>query len=85
MRLLVGCCLFVFSVVQHLPLPQKLDSFTALDEAVAAGTSLAETGTLANPFHSMATGPTAHVAPGFPLLVAGIVKIWGTGRMRSAR
>ncbi|MEO8096421.1 MAG: hypothetical protein ABI811_01880 [Acidobacteriota bacterium] len=78
MRLLVACCLFAFSIAQHWAWPSH-DDFLFLDEAVAAGTALGQTGTLANPFHAMPTGPTAHVAPGFPLLVAGIVKIWGNG------
>ena len=78
MRILVAGCLFVFSLAQHWAWPDR-DDFLFLDEAVAAGNALAQTGTLADPFHAMPTGPTAHVAPGFPLLVAGIVKIWGPG------
>jgi hypothetical protein len=38
--------------------------------------SLATTGVFGNPY-AIETGPTAHVAPGYPLILAGIYKMFG--------
>lgn len=40
--------------------------------------SLATTGVYGNPF-ALPTGPSAHVAPGYPLILAGLFHIFGTG------
>lgn len=40
--------------------------------------SLAKTGVYGNPF-ALPTGPSAHVAPGYTLLLAGLFRIFGTG------
>ncbi len=40
--------------------------------------SLAQTGVYGNPYR-IPTGPTAHVAPGYTLILAAIFKIFGTG------
>jgi len=43
------------------------------------GHSLYRNGVLANPFQTLDTGPTAHTAPGFPVLVAAIYRVFGDG------
>ena len=48
-------------------------------EAVRVARSLAVNGAFENPFASMKTGPTAHVAPVYPLFYALFLKILGTG------
>ena len=48
-------------------------------EAVRVARSLAFQGTFADPFASMKTGPTAHVAPVYPFLYALFLRVLGTG------
>jgi len=48
-------------------------------EPLALADSLATRGAYADPFLSQPTGPSAHFAPGFPLLVAGLILHWGDG------
>jgi hypothetical protein len=45
-------------------------------ELQRAAYSLATTGVLGNPY-AIPTGPTAHVAPGYPLILAAIYKLFG--------
>ncbi len=40
--------------------------------------NLAESGTLGNPYY-LPTGPSAHHAPVYPMLLAGIFRLWGYG------
>ena len=46
-------------------------------EAARVGYNFYETGNWTSPFSSIATGPTAHVAPAFPVLLAAIYHIFG--------
>jgi hypothetical protein len=48
-------------------------------ESVELGSSIALKGSFSDPFAVLPTGPSAHVAPGYPFLVALIVKVFGTG------
>lgn len=48
-------------------------------EAVRVARSLAVNGRFENPFASMNTGPTAHVAPVYPFIYALFLKVLGTG------
>ena len=47
-------------------------------ETQAVADSLYKTGQFANPFR-YETGPTAHSAPVFPLLLTGQMMVWGDG------
>ncbi len=60
------------SVVRHAPLPDNVY------ESTRVAISLAEHGTFADPF-IIPTGPTAHVAPGFPLVLGLIFRVFGHG------
>jgi hypothetical protein len=40
--------------------------------------SLAKTGVYGNPY-ALPTGPSAHVSPGYTLILAALFKLWGTG------
>ena len=46
-------------------------------ESVAVARSLAAGHGFANPFGALRTGPTAHLAPLFPLALAGLIRIFG--------
>jgi hypothetical protein len=46
-------------------------------ESVAVARSLAAGHGFANPFGAMETGPTAHLAPLFPLALAGLIRVFG--------
>ena len=54
-------------------------SIPAGGEVVRVARSLADHGTFANPFQSMNTGVTAHVAPVYPFIYAVFLKVFGTG------
>lgn len=56
-----------FTMGTLLPLPTRVPNFP---ETLNAASSLALTGTLADPFRAGPTGPTAHVAPVFPAIAA---------------
>lgn len=46
-------------------------------ETVAVARSLAEHGQFADPYRSLATGPTAHVAPFYPAFLALLLRLFG--------
>ena len=46
-------------------------------ESLAVARSLAAGRGFANPFGSLDTGPTAHLAPLYPLVLAGLIRIFG--------
>src|SRR5512146_619934 len=48
-------------------------------ESLGIAHSLATTGRFADPFYSMPTGPTAHLAPLYPAILGLILYIWGEG------
>jgi len=48
-------------------------------ESLELGNSIALKGSFSDPFAPLSTGPSAHVAPGYPALVALIIKIFGSG------
>jgi len=51
--------------------------FGAGHEAVAVARSMAEHGQFANPYSTMNTGPTAHVAPLYPAFLSLLLRIFG--------
>jgi len=48
-------------------------------EAVLVARSLAANGTFSDPFATLKTGPTAHVAPVYPFLYSLVLRAFGTG------
>jgi hypothetical protein len=54
-------------------------AFGTYCETLNVSLTLAQTGQFANPFTAAATGPTAHVAPLYPLFLAGLMKLFGLG------
>lgn len=79
-RPMVMCwCLFAFAFVFRAAVGLAVDSphqFVRYEPSRIA-ISLAQNGTYANPFPAP-TGPTAHIAPLYPLLLCLIFKIFGT-------
>lgn len=56
---------------QHTPLESH--------EPVSIAISLAVRGAFADPFADAPTGPTAHTAPLYPLMMAPLIRVFGTG------
>lgn len=50
------------------------------NEATRMGGSLVRHGEFRDPFAPMPTGPTSHSGPGFPVLYAGILLVFGMGK-----
>src|ERR1700682_4791403 len=55
-------------------------NLTQAGEVARVSISVAERGTFADPFASLPTGFTAHVAPAYVFVYAGIAKLFGVGR-----
>jgi hypothetical protein len=49
------------------------------NEMIRTAESLVYTGSYANPYYSLRTGPTAHVAPGYVFFYAALLKLFGFG------
>src|ERR1700733_10707588 len=67
-----GLCIFGIATLVRvaLLLRMRLENEAIGYEVVRIATSLATRGTYADPYAAMRTGPTAHTAPGYPLLLA---------------
>jgi hypothetical protein len=76
----MSIAIFLFAFLTRLILIVHLQQYKELDrpEAIRVAISLSEKGTFANPFPTP-TGPTAHVAPLYPMLLSVIFRIFGTG------
>ncbi len=74
--------LFIFSATAHIVAGKWWNDVSPLDTAGEAGRvafSLATTGTFANPWPILPTGPTAHVAPAYPFILSELILLFGTG------
>jgi hypothetical protein len=49
-------------------------------ETIAIAKELVRNGVYGNPFHAGASGPTAVIAPLYPLYLADLMKYWATRR-----
>jgi hypothetical protein len=49
-------------------------------ESTRTAAAILQYGEFRDPFVPMATGPTAHVAPAYPLFYAAVIKTFGTGK-----
>jgi hypothetical protein len=63
-----------FSILIYVPRPEMLQSA----EASLIANAIASKGQFADPF-AVPTGPTAHLTPFYPVLLAGINQVFGTG------
>jgi hypothetical protein len=76
----LGLLIFVTAFLVRLAIIlvfHPYDDMTRL-ELERTAISLATTGVFGNPY-AVPTGPTAHVSPGYPLILAGLFRIFGTG------
>lgn len=78
--LAVSAFLFVIALALRVSLVVALPGYRSLParEMERAAQSWASTGVLANPY-ATPTGPTAHVAPVYPILLGTLYRIFGTG------
>lgn len=71
----------IFGIALAVRLVTSLTTLGFIDqqyETVRVALSLAHHGTFADPFR-LPTGPTAHLAPGFPAVLSAIYRIFGDG------
>lgn len=74
--------LVTFSTVMHVLGGHWWRESGPLDTTGEAGEvafSLSQSGAFADPWPALATGPTAHVAPGYPYLLSGVIRVVGLG------
>lgn len=71
--------LFVAGVVRMGPSLADRQTLPAGAEGVRLARSLAFTGDFADPFAPLRTGKSAHMMPGLPILLAGLIHVFGTG------
>ncbi len=75
-----GLIIFAVALIVRLAFLLAFHTYRDLSrvELERTAISLAHTGVFGNPY-AVPTGPTAHVAPGYTLILAAIFKIFGTG------
>jgi hypothetical protein len=74
--------LFTLSTVTHLLGGHWWRESSVLDvtgEDGKVASSLAESGRFADPYVVLPTGPTAVIAPGYPYLLSGVIRVFGLG------
>jgi hypothetical protein len=75
-------CLLIFAIglVARVGLALAMHQYRDLEryELQRTSYSMATTGVFGNPY-AIETGPTAHVSPGYPLILAGIYRVFGAG------
>jgi hypothetical protein len=72
--------IFAAAVIVRLLIALATRAFSGipLGEAFNVARSIASTGEFANPY-ALRTGPTAHVAPVYPYLMSGAIRLFGDG------
>ncbi len=75
-----GLVIFAIALLVRLAFLFVFHTYTDLNryELERTAISLAQTGVYGNPY-AIPTGPSAHVAPGYTLILAAIFKLFGTG------
>lgn len=78
--LLSPLVIFAVAVVIHAPSFDPAGRLTGRGyETFQVALSIAQSGEFANPFASLPTGATAHLAPLFPAFLAAIIRVVGAG------
>ena len=77
----VASLCFVLAAVLRLTLLFGTGLYLKRDrtEMASVAVTFARTGQIANPFMAMPTGPTAHVAPLYPMLMGAVYRAFGDG------
>src|SRR3954453_6746337 len=77
---LMLCCFAVAFIIRMLILyGTGLDERLDPTEMASVAVTWARTGQIANAYMAMPTGPTAHVAPGYPILIGLVYRVFGDG------
>jgi hypothetical protein len=71
--------LFLLGLALYWPHPQPLSAVPNGPESILIAKNLVQAHQFANPFSTLKTGPTAHLAPLFPTYLALLFKIFGLG------
>jgi hypothetical protein len=77
LRLLLTALVFVVAIYIYRPVPSALGPCNIGYESLNLSCSLASTGTFSSPFGVLPTGPSAHLAPLFPWVVASLIRHFG--------
>ncbi|HLH43852.1 MAG TPA: hypothetical protein VKV74_12745 [Bryobacteraceae bacterium] len=80
-RWLVSLILMAACLAKYQPWSalQAARGITITSEALRVAHNLSRSAKFADPFGTLPTGSTAHLAPGFPILVAALLKVFGEG------
>lgn len=70
--LLLTFCRYYVGFDSHQPFPRGIETYSI-------ARNLAEEGTFANPFAPLRTGPSAHLAPVLPFMMALVMRLFGYG------
>jgi hypothetical protein len=79
LRILIAALIFVGACYRYWPLDFPLGPCHIGYESLEVACSLAQNESFSDPFMFLKTGPTAHVAPLFPMMVSLLIKWLGDG------
>lgn len=79
LRVCLAVLIFAAAMYRYWPMPAAIGPCGTGYESLELACSLVHKGAFADPFTPLPTGPSAHVAPLFPALVAGLMKWFGDG------
>src|SRR6266436_5504962 len=71
--------LFAISLVRYRISYDSTDKVFSAPESYRLAHNLTEKGQFANPFATLDTGPSAHMAPAFPAYLALLIRAFGGG------
>ena len=77
LRMLLTAFVFVTAFYRYRRVDIPLGPCNLRYESLAIGCSLASNGTFSDPFSTLPTGPTAHLAPLFPWMVSLVIRQFG--------
>ena len=79
-RIATAC--FALALVLRLGILFGTGLYRKIDrtEMASVAVTFARTGQIANAYMAMPTGPTAHVAPGYPIVMGLVFRVFGDGR-----
>jgi hypothetical protein len=77
LRMLLTALVFVTAFYRYRGVDIPLGPCSLRTESLAIGCSLASKGTFSDPFSTLPTGPTAHLAPLFPWMVSLVIRQLG--------
>jgi hypothetical protein len=79
LRWLTSAIVFVGALYRYWPLSSSVRPCGTTYESLALACSLAKDASFSNPFATVSSGPSAHLAPLFPWLVSILIRWFGDG------